>query len=121
MKKLLLALMIITFAFPAFAGPTIPRDGEGVKIQVPAWDATLSQAVLTNVSQNITISGRIWYEFISLGDCKGRLMNDAVKANWPQFAFYAKSPFRGGNWADSTTYKTKFLNVSGCTGDFRAQ
>ena len=114
------------FASFGFVDPTesasAPRDSEGYKLQAPSWDATLSQSITSAVSQNIVISSRLFYEFMSSADCKGRLMNDTTKASWPRFVIKANVPFRGSNDADSTKTKAVFLNVSGCTtGDFRAQ
>lgn len=117
-----LSLAVLIFCVSAFAvGPIMPRDGEGSKIQAPSWDATLSELIVSTASKNFTISGKLWYEFVAATDCKGRLMNDTTKASWPQFNLYAKAPFRGSNWGDSATSKAIFLNISGCTGDFRAQ
>lgn len=100
---------------------TLPRDGEGQKLPAPAWDASLSQAITSTAAQDITVAGRLWYEFVAVADCKGRLANDTNRASWPQFVLKAGVPFRGSNPSDTTTYKTRFLNLSGCTGDFRAQ
>lgn len=123
MKKLLFALLAcFLFAVGAMAASTMPRDSEGFKIQSPSWDATLSQSITSAVSQNIVISSRLFYEFMSSTDCKGRLMNDTTKSSWPQFVIKANTPFRGSNDAVSTKAKAAFLNISGCTtGDFRAQ
>lgn len=117
------ALMVIfmVLAVVNSIAATLPRDGDGLKLQAPSWDATLSQAILSTTSQNITISGRIWYEFVASGDCKGRLMNTTTRANWPQFTLKASVPFRGSNDSLSTRAKAAYLNLSGCTGDYRAQ
>lgn len=123
MKTLLIVLtaLAVCASVALAVGPTLPRDGEGQKVQSPAWDATLSQAVTSAASQNIDLAGKIWYEFVAATDCKGRLMNTTTKASWPQFTLKANAPFRGSNPGDSATYRAKFLNLSGCTGDFRAQ
>ena len=122
MKKLFLAIAILSFTVSAFAtGPTMPRDGEGTKAQSPAWDATLSQQITTTESRNFTLTSRLFYEFTPAADCQARLMNTTTKASWPKFTIYAKTSFRGSNPADGTTYRAQFLNISGCTGDYRAQ
>ena len=120
MKSILLIIAALCLAVSAYAA-TLPRDGEGQKVQAPSWDATLSQSILTTASQNITISARIWYEFTAATDCKARLMNTTTKATWPAFSLYAKQSFRGSNASNTASAKAIYLNVSGCTGDFRAQ
>lgn len=120
--KAILSIILILIAATAFAtGPAFVRDGEGQKAQSPGWDATLSQLVTGPVSQNLALTGRIFYEFTPTADCQARLMNTTTKASWPKFTIYAKTSFRGSNPADGATYRAAFLNVSGCTGDFRAQ
>lgn len=121
MKHVILCVALLALACGAFAAPLLPRDGEGQKIQAPSWDATLSQAIVSTTSQNINIAGRLWYEFMATGDCKARLMNNTTKASWPVFVLKANAPFRGSNDATNTKAKAAYLNVSGCTGDFRAQ
>lgn len=122
MKIIITIILAMALSVPALAtGPTLIRDGEGQKAQYPAWDATLSQLITGPVSQNVSLVGKLWYEFIPTADCQARLMNTTTKASWPKFTIYAKTPFRGSNPADGATYRAQFLNVSGCTGDFRAQ
>ena len=62
MNKILIILFsLIAFAGTALAiGPTLPRDGDGAKVQAPSWDATLSENGVTNVSTNFTITGKVW-------------------------------------------------------------
>lgn len=122
MKRLLAIILVVVVPLVALAaGPTLPRDGDGLKLQGPAWDATRSQLITSTASQNITVAGRIWYEFTPATDCKGRLMNTTIKSNWPQFSLYAKTPFCGSNNAVAAKATTVYLNLSGCTGDYRAQ
>lgn len=122
MKYVILAL-IFALGAVSFVGatPSMPRDGEGQKIQAPSWDAALSQAVTSTSSQNIDITGKLWYEFVAAGDCKGRLMNTTTKATWPTFVLKANVSFRGSNDSLVSKANAVYLNVSGCTGDFRAQ
>lgn len=121
MKYIILCAALALVAGIAIAAPTLPRDGDGQKVFSPSWDATLSQSITSTASQNINIAGRLWYEFMASGDCKARLMNNVTKSNWPVFVLKANAPFRGSNDATSTKAKAAYLNVTGCTGDFRAQ
>ena len=115
-------IAVVCVAFPIAAGAaSLARDSEGQKIMAPAWDALVSQSVTSSASQNLPISGLIWYEFQAAADCKGRLMNTTTKATWPQYTIKANTPFRGSNDALSTKARTVYLNISGCTGDFRGQ
>lgn len=118
MKRLILvATMVLCAVSAAVGGGIITKDLNGAVVQGPSWDPNKSQLITSSASQTFDQSSNFAMSFTPVADCKGRIMPTSAKGSYPQFTLYATSEYVHVMAKE----KPLFFNMSGCTGDYKAQ